>query len=136
MQRASAVVIDSADVPKEAWDNPVRGSINWQTLISKGVTQSDSLVCGLATLDVGDDFTLHHHAEPEIYFGLEGEATVMVDGKPCPIAPGVAIFIPSDAVHGIAPVAGRVRFFYVFATDSFDDIAYTFPGIEQSAPQP
>lgn len=127
MSRAPAVVIDSADIPTETWENPARGSICWQTLISAGVTQTNSLVCGLATLEAGDNFALHHHPEPEVYFGIEGETTVMVDGKNCRLAPGVTIFIPSNAIHGIGPVAARVRFFYVFATDSFDDIAYTFP---------
>ncbi len=84
------------------------------------------MVCGVATLEPGDDFALHHHAEPEVYFGVEGETTVMVNGTPCRLAPGVAIFIPSNAVHGIAPVDQRVRYFYVFAADRFEDIAYTF----------
>ena len=126
MQRATAVVVNSADIAMETWDNPARGSICWQTLLSAGITQTNSLVCGIATLEEGDDFALHHHAEPEVYFGLEGETTVMVDGKPCHLAPGVAIFIPSNAVHGIAKATSRMRFFYVFAADSFEDIAYSF----------
>lgn len=52
----------------------------------------------------------------------------MVDGKPCRLAPGVTIFIPSGAVHGIAAVDARVRYFYVFAADRFEDIHYTFAG--------
>lgn len=126
MARALAVVIDSADVPTETWDNPARGSICWQTLISAGVTQTNSLVCGLATLNVGVDFAPHHHPEPEVYFGVEGETDVIVDGKPCRLAPGVTIFIPSNAVHGIAAVTQKVRYFYVFAADAFGDIDYRF----------
>lgn len=124
--RAPAVVTDSADIPKETWDNPARGSICWQTLFSAGITQTNSMVCGVASLNPGDDFALHHHAEPEVYFGVEGETIVMVDGAPCRLAPGIAIFIPSNAVHGIATVTAPVRFFYVFATDTFDDIDYHF----------
>ncbi|MES2667617.1 MAG: cupin domain-containing protein [Pseudomonadota bacterium] len=124
--RPAAVVRDLADIETEGWDTPARGSICWQTLFSAGVTATDSMVCGVATLNAGEDFALHHHPEPEVYFGVEGETTVMVDGKPCRLAPGVAIFIPSGAVHGIAPVAQRVRFFYVFAAARFEDIAYTF----------
>ncbi len=121
-------MVDSADVAAETWDNPAHGSISWQTLISAGITQTDSIVCGVATLEAGDDFALHHHAEPEVYFGVEGTATVMIDGTPCPLAPGVAIYVPSNAVHGIAAVKARVRFFYVFAADSFDSINYSFAG--------
>ena len=132
MARVPAVVIDSADIPLATWDNPAKGSICWQTLFSAGVTQTNSLVCGIASLATGDTFALHHHPEPEVYFGVEGETTVTVDGKPCHLAPGVAIFIPSNAVHGIAEALGRVRFFYVFAADQFDDIKYTFQDIPLS----
>lgn len=124
--RPPAVLRDTADVPAEGWDSPSRGSICWQTLFSAGVTQTESLVCGVATLEPGDTFALHHHAEPEVYFGVEGEAEVMVDGRPCRLAPGVALFIPSNARHGIADVTQRLRFFYVFAADRFEDIAYSF----------
>ena len=129
--RPPAVLRDLADLQLEGWDTPGRGSICWQTLFTAGVTQTNSLVCGVATLEPGDDFALHSHHEPEVYFGVEGETTVMVDGTPCRLAPGAAIFIPSNAVHGIASVSERVRFFYVFAADRFEDITYTFvpPGI-------
>lgn len=133
MQRTSAVVVNSADIAKENWADPARGMISWQTLLSAGVTQTNSLVCGLATLEAGDAFALHQHAEPEVYFGVEGETTVLVDGKSCRLAPGVTIFIPSRAVHGIARASERVRFFYVFAADSFDDIHYTFQEVPPAA---
>ena len=129
MLRTGAVVINSANVSKATWENPRCGSISWQTLLSSDITPTNSLVCGVATLEAGDDFALHHHPEPEVYFGLEGTTTVMVDGKPCFLAPGVAVFIPANAVHGIAAVGGLVRFFYAFAADTFDDIVYTFPDI-------
>ena len=120
------VVIDSADVPLQTWDTPARGTICWQTLLSAGLTQTNSLVCGIATLEIGDDFARHHHAEPEVYFGIEGSGTVMVGDVPCALAPGVAIFIPSHAVHGIDAVTTRLRYFYVFAADAFDQIDYRF----------
>ena len=72
------------------------------------------------------DFTPHHHAEPEIYFGLEGAGTVVVDGVGYDLAPGVVLHIPSNAVHGIPQVTAPLRFLYVFAADSFEDIVYTF----------
>lgn len=126
MDRLPAIVRQTDKLPKKRWDNPARGSICWQTLLSAGITQSNSLVCGVATLDIGDDFALHHHAQPEVYFGVEGETTVSVDGIPCHLAPGVAIYIPANAIHGILAVTQPVRFFYVFAADAFEDISYHF----------
>ena len=110
----------------ETWADATSGTIRWQTLLYKGLTDTDSLVCGIVHLAPGETFTAHHHAEAEVYFGLEGSGTVVIDGKPYDIAPGVTIFIPSNAVHGIPVVTAPFNFFYVFARDSFDDINYSF----------
>lgn len=120
--------VDAKDRPVEGWADPACGSIRWQTLMSRGLTDSAEMVCGIALLDAGQDFTAHHHAEAEIYFGIEGTGTVMIDGAPHRLAPGVALFIPPHAVHGIPAVTAPLRFFYVFATDCFDDITYHWPG--------
>lgn len=121
-----AFSVDAKDRPIETWANPACGSIGWQTLISRGLTDSSSMVCGIAILTPGMDFAAHHHAEAEIYFGLDGLGTVVIDGVPHLLAPGVALFIPPHAIHGVPPVSEALRFFYVFATDSFDDITYHF----------
>lgn len=131
MARTPAVVVDGSQMPSESWGDKKRGSICWQTLFSAGVTPTNSMVCGIATLNPGDDFALHHHAEPEVYFGVDGEADVSVDGVACRLAPGVAIFIPSNAVHGIAAVTTHVRFFYAFAADAFGDIDYHFADVTE-----
>jgi quercetin dioxygenase-like cupin family protein len=108
------------------WPDPARGRIGWQTLLSAGQTDSNSLVAGVATLQAGDDLLAHHHPQAEIYFGLEGCGTVMIDGVPHDLSPGVLLFIPGGTVHALPPVTGTLRFLYAFATDSFADVAYSF----------
>lgn len=120
--------IDAADQPLEGWDDPARGSILWRTLFSADLTPTEAMVCGVAELRPGDDFTFHRHADPEVYLGLEGEVTVEVDGVPQRLAPGVALFIPGHALHGIRPVTTACRFYYVFARDSFAGVSYHFEG--------
>lgn len=118
---------DTATHPDERWSNPARGTIRFRTLISAPATPTDSLVCGVAMMTAGETFALHSHPQPEVYFGLEGEGTVMIDGTPHRLAPGVALFIPGGAQHGV-PVADQpLKWFYTFAADSFDDIRYSFP---------
>ena len=121
-----AFSVDAKDRAIETWADPACGTIRWQTLISKGLTNSAEMVCGIAHLSTGMDFAAHHHAEAEIYFCLDGVGTVMIDGLPHRLAPGVALFIPPQAVHGVPAVDEPLRWFYVFATDSFDDITYHF----------
>lgn len=126
---ASAVLVDANDQPEETWQDPARGSIRWKTLISGDATPTDTLVCGIALMAAGDDFALHSHAEPELYFGLEGEVDVLVDGRVHRLKPGLALFIPGNAVHGVLRADQPVRWFYTFAKDAFPDIAYHF-GVE------
>lgn len=120
------VRIDQANLPEAAWDDPARGTLRWKTLISGDVTDSGSLVCGIALMEKGDTFSLHSHPQPEIYFGLEGEVDVHIDGALHRLKPGVALFIPGNAVHGVPCADQPVRWFYTFAADSFAEIAYTF----------
>jgi mannose-6-phosphate isomerase-like protein (cupin superfamily) len=122
--KALRVAVES--IPTEHWADAARGSIAWQTLLSAGTTASNSLVAGVASLATGDHFALHHHPQAEVYFGLEGAGVVMIDGAPHDLSPGVLLFIPGGAVHGIPPVSGPLRFFYTFAADSFDEVTYSF----------
>ena len=73
-------------------------------------------------------FALHAHDHAEVYFGLEGEGDVMIDGQPHRLAPGVALFIPGGAIHGVPLAAGPLKWFYTFAADGFANIRYRFPG--------
>lgn len=120
------VSVDQNDRPTEHWQDPARGSIGWKTLISGDVTATDALVCGIAIMTTGDTFALHSHAEPELYFGLEGEVDVMIDGQSHRLKPGVALFIPGHAVHGVLAADQPVRWLYTFAANAFPDIAYSF----------
>jgi quercetin dioxygenase-like cupin family protein len=113
-------------LPDERWDDPARGTIRFRTLISAPATDTTALVCGVAMLEAGDTFPLHFHAEPEVYFGLEGTGEVLVGGVPHLLAPGMALYIPGGAVHGVPLATGPMRWFYTFAADSFADIRYSF----------
>ncbi len=120
------VRIDQSDIGTAQWDDPARGSIAWKTLISGDVTATDSMVCGIAIMQTGDDFALHSHPQAEIYFGLEGAVDVWIDGDTYPLSPGVALYIPGGAVHGVVRAKGPVRWFYSFAVDRFDAVPYSF----------
>ena len=121
-----AFALNANEQPMETWADTSRGSIKWQSLFSACTTPTDSLTCGVAHVAPGDTFALHSHPQAEIYFGLSGHGTVMVDGTPYTLSPGIALFIPGDAVHGILRAEQAMSWFYVFAADRFDEIAYSF----------
>lgn len=122
----TATAVDAATLPDERWDDLARGTIRFRTLVSAPRTDSDQLTCGVAMMAEGDTFPLHSHPQAEVYFGLEGEGEVMVDGMPHRLAPGVALYIPGGAVHGVPVARAPLRWFYCFAADSFADIRYSF----------
>lgn len=123
---AIPVSVDQNDCATDHWQDPARGSIGWKTLISGDVTATNALVCGIAIMAAGDTFALHSHAEPELYFGLEGEVDVMIDGQSHRLKPGIALFIPGHAVHGVLAADQPVRLLYTFAANAFPDITYSF----------
>ena len=118
--------VDSATLPDECWDDPTRGSIRFRTLFSAPKTDSDEITCGVAMMEAGDTFPLHSHPQAEVYFGLEGEGMVMIGGTEHRLAPGIALYIPGGAVHGVPVAQAPLRWFYTFAADSFADIKYSF----------
>lgn len=118
---------DANALQDERWEDQARGTIRFRTLISAPATPSDSLVCGIAMMSAGDTFVLHSHAHAEVYFGLEGEGDVTINGQQHRLAPGVALFIPGGVLHGIPLATGPLKWFYTFAADGFADIHYRFP---------
>lgn len=126
MTPTAAIRIHAEDCAPARWDDPARGTFSWRTLISGEVTPTSALVCGIAEMQPGETFALHRHAEPEVYFGLEGEGEVLIDGVPHRLAPGVALYIPGMAEHGVPQVTQGLRWLYTFARDRFDQIAYHF----------
>ncbi|MCX7287842.1 MAG: cupin domain-containing protein [Rhodobacterales bacterium] len=120
-------LVDESTLPDERWDDPARGTIRFRTLISAPGTDTSAIVCGVAMMAEGDSFMLHSHPDPEVYYGLEGEGEVLIDGVPHRLAPGVALYIPGGAVHGVPMAAAALKWFYTFAADRFSDIHYHFP---------
>ncbi len=124
------VLIHAEDCELEGWDDPVRGRVNWRTLLSVDRTPSDSLTCGVAEIPPADSetFNTHQHAQAEVYYFLAGEGIVMVDGIEHRVKEGSTLFIPSNAEHGVRNTGTELlRLFYVFAVDSFEDVTYIFP---------
>lgn len=130
---SQVTIVDFSALQDKRLDYQARGTIRFRTLISVPETDTDKSVCGVAMLEAGDTFALHSHEHPEIYFGLEGEGDVMIDGHPHRLAPGISIFIPGNALHGVSRAKGPLKWVYTFAADRFADIVYKFPHEQKAA---
>jgi mannose-6-phosphate isomerase-like protein (cupin superfamily) len=129
MSKSQAVVTRAEEWPRQAWDDPVRGSVAFHTLFSSDVTPTDSMCAGIAEVVPGGGAKqLHSHAEPEIYYIIEGTGILTVDGIETIVTAGAAIFIPGDAEHGLRNESNaNVKLFYVFPTGRFGDVVYRYP---------
>ena len=124
------IVSRESDREWETWsegDIARRGLVHWKTLISAGFTQSEQLTVGIASIPPGAALHEHRHRQAEIYVVLEGNGMVRVGSKALPIEAGSAVFLPGDAVHSCENTGtSELRFAYVLAADSFDDVEYVF----------
>lgn len=124
---AQMPVMARADlVPLEGGSDPAFGSVKWRTLFSADRTPTEGMVMGVAEFGPHGTLNAHRHGPAEIYYGLEGNGIVTIDGVDHLIAAGVALFIPSEAEHRTVAGPDGLRFLYVFARDCFEEVDYRF----------
>lgn len=111
----------------ETWEDESQASIAWKTLISGGVTRSESLTLGVARIPPGKALDDHSHRQAEVYLVLEGSGLVRVNSETRPIETGAAVFIPGGAIHSCENTGrSNLRVVYVIDADSFDEVEYVF----------
>lgn len=124
------VFVDQQNRQWDAWPPAQvaeRGEAEWKTLISAGITPSSGLTMGVARLPRGGSLHPHRHEQHEVYFVLDGTAVVTIDGEAHSVEAGVAVFVPGNTLHSVEATGdARVRFAYVLAADSFEDVEYVF----------
>jgi mannose-6-phosphate isomerase-like protein (cupin superfamily) len=122
------LIVKERDAPAGGWDDPNRGRLTWRTLLSKGVTASETFTCGIVDIGPGEWLEPHRHAQNEIYYIVSGSAVVTLGEDEKRTEAGDAVFIPGMLRHGFRHAGeGRLRLFYAFAVDSFDEVTYLFP---------
>jgi mannose-6-phosphate isomerase-like protein (cupin superfamily) len=119
-------VVHERDVEPESWSDSVRGDLAFSTLFGARRTTPE-FTAGVARLAPGGWLGHHRHEPAELYYVLEGEGVLTIDGEEHAVTPGTAAYIPGSAEHGIRSTGpGFLRFFYAFAVGSFDEVEYRF----------
>jgi quercetin dioxygenase-like cupin family protein len=123
---SDALVVGEDDVEPDAWSDPIRGEVGFRTLFG-GALRTTDFTAGVTELEVGGWLGHHRHAPSEIYYVLGGEGTLSIDGRDHQVRVGTAAYIPGNSEHAIRNTGNdELRFFYVFAVGSFEEIEYCF----------
>ena len=110
------LVRHESDAPTE------RSTCGWRhRLISREDTQ---VAAWVHTVDIDGSREHYHRRGTELYYVLEGEGSVMLDGHEHPVRKGSLVHIPPGVVHG---AKGRMRVLVVGIPDIADDDLF-FPG--------
>lgn len=126
MSGSKPVILHEAGY-EEGWDDERHGRVKWRTLFSNERTPTESLTAGVAEIKSGDELKVHRHEAAEVYYFIAGEGIVKIEGMENSVQANSVAYIPGNAAHGIRNTGQcDLRFFYVFAVNSFGDVDYTF----------
>lgn len=125
---STGFAINAAQVPFEGGTDPAYGTVRWRTLVNGNPDAPKEFVLGVAEFEAGGTLLPHRHDPAEFYFGLEGSGIVTIDGVEHDIGPGIALYVPGNAEHGVVAGPDGLRFSYGFAEPSFGGITYRFSG--------
>ncbi|MCZ6793870.1 MAG: cupin domain-containing protein [Planctomycetota bacterium] len=98
------------DAPSE------RSSCGWRyRLISK---EDANAAAWVHAVDIDGARPHYHRRSTEIYYVMEGEGSIVLDGTPHPVRAGSVVHIAPEVVHG---AVGRMRVLVVGIPDIADD---------------
>jgi quercetin dioxygenase-like cupin family protein len=109
-----------------------RSTCGWRHLL---VSRQDEQVAAWAhAVDIDGAREHYHRVATELYYVLEGEGMVLLDGVAQPVRKGSLVHIPPGVVHG---AVGRMRVLVVGIPDISDGDLY-FPEADrpEAIPQP
>lgn len=112
------LVRHEGDTPRE------RSTCGWRDRLISHEDQSLHPVAWVHAVDI-DGAKLHYHKRAtELYYVLEGEGVVLLDGQEQPVRKGSVVHIPPGVVHG---ALGRMRVLVVGIPDIAADDYFEAP---------
>ena len=95
-----------------------RSTCGWRHLLISRQDGATGVAAWAHAVDIDGARDHYHKRSTELYYVLEGEGTVRLDGVEHPVRKGSIVHIPPGVVHG---AKGRVRVLVVGIPDIADD---------------
>ena len=96
-----------------------RDDITSYLLVSQGTCSAENLAITIVEMEPGGFQHLHSHEPEQMYFILEGQGLMTVDGEVRPVQTGDCIFFPPFAEHGLKNTGEGVLRYLSAASPSF-----------------
>ena len=109
---APILVRHESEVPKE------RSTCGWRHLLISRQDKSAGVAAWAHAVDIDGAREHYHKRSTELYYVLEGEGAVVLDGVEHPVRKGSIVHIPPGVVHG---AKGRVKVLVIGIPDIADD---------------
>ena len=113
----ATIVRHEADAPRE------RSTCGWRYRLLSREDRDRGLAAWAHAVDIDGAREHYHKRSTEVYYVLEGEGAIVLDGVEHAIRPGTLVHIPPGVIHG---AKGRMRVFVVGIPDISDDDVF-FP---------
>ncbi|HOX39792.1 MAG TPA: cupin domain-containing protein [Candidatus Brocadiia bacterium] len=107
-ERPKAIIRHEEDCRSE------RSTCGWRHLLISSQDAADKPAAWVHAVDIDGAKEHYHKAGTEIYYVLEGEGSIRLDGEDHPIRKGSVVHIPPGIIHG---AKGRMRVLVVGIPD-------------------
>jgi len=95
-----------------------RSTCGWRNLLISRQDRDQNVAAWAHAVDIDGAREHYHKVGTEIYYVLEGDGSVMLDGEEHPVRKGSIVHIPPGVVHG---AKGRMRVLVVGIPDISDE---------------
>ena len=117
MSAGPLLVRHEGEAPRE------RSTCGWRNRLISREDAEQNPAAWVHTVDIDGSREHFHKRTTELYYVLEGEGSVMLDGVEQPVRPGSLLHIPPGVVHG---AKGRMKVLVVGIPDIADEDVF-FP---------
>lgn len=121
-QSKAVIIRHEQDAPRE------RSTCGWRYLLVSRQDREAGVAAWAHAVDIDGAREHYHKRGTELYYVLEGEGVVRLDGVEHPVSKGSLVHIPPGVIHG---AVGRMRVLVVGVPDISDDDLF-FP--EENGP--
>jgi mannose-6-phosphate isomerase-like protein (cupin superfamily) len=96
-----------------------RDAITSYLLVSARTCNAENLAITIVEMETGGFQNLHSHEPEQMYYILDGQGLITVDGEERPVQAGDCIFFPTYAEHGLQNTGEGVLRYLSAASPSF-----------------